>query len=333
MGNIRNDRRTTRWPFGVVPYSIDAPISQIGRQQITTAMTTWSSVAPVRFVERQDENDFITFNIRNDECFSMVGRAGGRQLIGCEFPISPVVAVGSRLAFENQIGDQVDCVFVGIDGAVYVMWTVAPAVWSNPVGLTPLNTAPSGTPVTLHYQGSTNQLDALFVNGTGVVNVMWVVDAGAWQGPVGLTPLNTAPAGSPVGIAAHAGDLLEAFVVSGGNVPSTLSVRGLQPWSAVSQMGTGFGTRAIVHELGHALGLFHEHQRPDRNAFVTYNAGNVQAGKQGDFNIPPQAQPLGRYDYGSVMHYSIPPRLVPRSPCTIRSIPGSSTRYSSTTTA
>jgi hypothetical protein len=169
MGNIRNDRRTTRWPFGVVPYSIDAPISQIGRQQITTAMTTWSSVAPVRFVERQDENDFITFNIRNDECFSMVGRAGGRQLIGCEFPISPVVAVGSRLAFENQIGDQVDCVFVGIDGAVNVVWVTDGGAWQGPVPLTPTNTAPAGAPVALHHQIGPHQLDAVFVGNNGVV--------------------------------------------------------------------------------------------------------------------------------------------------------------------
>ena len=325
MGNIRNDRRTTRWPLGVVPYSIDGPISQIGRQQITTAMTRWSSVVPVRFVERANESDFITFNIRNDECFSRVGRAGGGQLVGCEFPITPVVAQGSPLAFERQGAEQVDCVFVGTDGAVYVMWTVAPAVWSNPVALTPPNTAPPGAPVALHHQGGPNQLDALFVDGNGVVNVMWIVDGGVWQGPARLTPPNTAPPGAPVGIAAHASDLLEAFVVSVSNVPSTISVQGLQAWSGVSQIGLGFGTAAIVHELGHALGLHHEHQRQDRGSFVTYNAANVQAGQQDNFDIPPQAQPLGRYDYGSIMHYSsgafsapnMGPTLVPLAGVTI----------------
>ena len=33
-----------------------------------------------------------------------------------------------------------------------------------------------------------HQIDLFFVDGRGVVNVMWVVDGGAWQGPVGLTP-------------------------------------------------------------------------------------------------------------------------------------------------
>jgi hypothetical protein len=67
------------------------------------------------------------------------------------------------------------------------MWTVGPADWSNPVGLTPPNTAPAGAPVALHHQGGPNQLDAVFVDGNGVVNVMWVIDGGVWQGPVGIS--------------------------------------------------------------------------------------------------------------------------------------------------
>jgi len=185
-----------------VPYSIEGPISQVGRTQITSAMTAWSNVAPVRFIQRTNETDFITFNIRNDECFSkVVGRVGGGQLVGCEFPITPVVASGSRLAFERQgEGDQVTCVFVGNDGGVYVMWTVAPAAWADPVRLTAPNMAPPGAPVALHHQIGPNQLDAVVVDNNGVVNVMWVVGIGAWQGPVGLTPPNTAPPGAAVAL-------------------------------------------------------------------------------------------------------------------------------------
>jgi hypothetical protein len=94
MGNVRNDRRTTRWPSGVVPFSIDGPISAIGRQQINNAMAAWSAIAPVQFVDRTNESDYITFNIRNDECFSRVGRIGGQQLVGCDYPIIPVCAAG-----------------------------------------------------------------------------------------------------------------------------------------------------------------------------------------------------------------------------------------------
>jgi len=232
----------------------------------------------------------------------VIGAGAGQGPVGLTPPNT--APPGAPVALHHQIGpQQLDAVFVDGNGVVNVMWVVDAGAWQGPVGLTPPNAAPPGAPVSLVNQGGPSQLDALFVNGNGVINVMWVVDAGAWQGPVGLTPPNTAPMGAPVGIAEHPGDLLEAFVVSTSNVPSTISVSGLQAWSNVTQVGAGFGTRAIIHELGHALGLLHEHQRPDRNSFVTYNAGNVRAGRQGDFNIPAEAQPLGRYDYAAIMHY------------------------------
>lgn len=34
----------------------------------------------------------------------------------------------------------------------------------------------------------------------------------------------------------------------------------------------------VLHEIGHAFGLLHEHQRPDRDAFVAVDYSNVQPG-------------------------------------------------------
>lgn len=36
-----------------------------------------------------------------------------------------------------------------------------------------------------------------------------------------------------------------------------------------------FSQRIILHELFHSIGLSHEHQRPDRDFFVTINAWNL----------------------------------------------------------
>lgn len=62
----------------------------------------------------------------------------------------------------------------------------------------------------------------------------------------------------------------------------------------------------IIHEIGHALGFYHEHQRPDRNTFVTYFANNAIAGLSNQFDLLPGSQQYAQsaYDFASVMHYA-----------------------------
>jgi hypothetical protein len=61
---------------------------------------------------------------------------------------------------------------------------------------------------------------------------------------------------------------------------------------------------AVIHEIGHAVGYFHEHQRPDRDQFVRVNLGNIEAGKEHNFDIRLGGTTLSPYDFGSIMHYS-----------------------------
>jgi hypothetical protein len=63
----------------------------------------------------------------------------------------------------------------------------------------------------------------------------------------------------------------------------------------------------IIHELGHCLGLVHEHQRPDRDLYVTIIWDNVLSGKEFNFDIidnPLFVEQELEYDYKSIMHYS-----------------------------
>ncbi|CAM9859507.1 unnamed protein product, partial [Heterosigma akashiwo] len=60
----------------------------------------------------------------------------------------------------------------------------------------------------------------------------------------------------------------------------------------------------IVHEMGHSIGWFHEHLRPDRNDYITVKEELIMDGYESNYNIRSQdhygAHP---YDYGSLMHY------------------------------
>ena len=62
----------------------------------------------------------------------------------------------------------------------------------------------------------------------------------------------------------------------------------------------------LVHEMGHTIGLFHEHQRPDRDSYVTYNYANVDEPlAAGNFTFAStNYQTVGLYDIASVMEYS-----------------------------
>ncbi|CEF69893.1 Astacin-like metalloendopeptidase [Strongyloides ratti] len=62
----------------------------------------------------------------------------------------------------------------------------------------------------------------------------------------------------------------------------------------------------LIHEMLHALGLLHEHQRVDRDEYVTINFDNVDEKYHGNFikDYIFGNETYGiKYDYGSILHY------------------------------
>jgi Astacin (Peptidase family M12A) len=64
--------------------------------------------------------------------------------------------------------------------------------------------------------------------------------------------------------------------------------------------------RTVLHEFGHALGLWHEHTRADRNSAIRVLGNNIIDALKSDYEIkddPDVARIDGPYDFASVMHY------------------------------
>ena len=68
----------------------------------------------------------------------------------------------------------------------------------------------------------------------------------------------------------------------------------------------GCPLRTYLHEFGHALGLWHEQSRNDRDAYITVQYANIVSDYTDQYDKSSgDGAGYGTYDYGSVMHYSV----------------------------
>lgn len=72
---------------------------------------------------------------------------------------------------------------------------------------------------------------------------------------------------------------------------------------ALSLANGGCGVAGAIHEFGHAMGLWHEQSRKDRDQYVTIVWANIKSGTEHNFQIESNSRAVGAYDFDSIMHY------------------------------
>lgn len=87
------------------------------------------------------------------------------------------------------------------------------------------------------------------------------------------------------------------------NNDTSVSTLGCVPWATIS-FSKGASKATYLHELGHSLGLIHEHQRPDRDKYIIVKMNKIKSSYYFQYYKILTTICLGEFDINSIMMYS-----------------------------
>ncbi|KQQ93782.1 hypothetical protein ASF62_06185 [Leifsonia sp. Leaf325] len=221
----------------------------------------------------------------------------------------PVAAPGTPVTLGRQDDLTMVASFIESDGTLGIAWVTGGAAWNPPVKV---GSGPAGAAVISTTQQTDITYTAAFIDSAGQMKIAWVIPGQSWNGPVAIgaafATLPPVPAGGYSVAIYHQSDDsgIAAIYFNESGELSYARVENGAPWSSPRTVRGGFSTGSVIHEIGHAIGLYHEHTRTDRDSFVTVTTANCAPGTniKVNFDIVATGTTVGAYDYGSIMHYS-----------------------------
>jgi hypothetical protein len=125
--------------------------------------------------------------------------------------------MGTSIAVSQQFGcdNQTDVFLIDQQGTLQVLWVNGAGAWGGPKAISNGGVAFSGAPVVASQQfGANNQTNVFFFDHNGQLNIFWVQNAGAWNGPVLVGPPNVTVSAARLAVSQQFGvNQTDVFVI------------------------------------------------------------------------------------------------------------------------
>jgi hypothetical protein len=150
-----------------------------------------------------------------------------------------VFSASASVAACQQFGlTQTDVFAVDLAGALTVSWVDGGGAWNGPAAISPAGTFVVGSPLAAGQQIGLTQTNVFVVDLAGALTVSWVDGAGAWQGPVRISPVGTYLQGAPVATSQQFGlTQTDVFAVDKTGTLTVTWVVGGGSWNGPAQIG------------------------------------------------------------------------------------------------